>query len=133
MVRLSLKKSWFPHAAAATGCLLVAVVMTWPLTPHMADHVLQAIYHWDAYTNAMIMGARVDAALGRAPLSLYDNYFFAPLPQTIVFNENHFGLSLLFAPFYLLSENPLFAYNATLLLSLALSAFADFRGVRWLE
>ncbi|MBN2194760.1 MAG: hypothetical protein JW751_18235 [Polyangiaceae bacterium] len=100
-----------------------AVLMTWPLAVNAAHHVLGAIYFWDAYTNAMIMGSRVDSALGRAPLSLYDNYFFAPLPRSIVFNENHFGLSLLFAPFHLLSNNPLWAYNLTLLFSLALSTF----------
>lgn len=97
--------------------------MTWPLAANAGSGVLGAIYHWDAYTNAMIMGSRVDALLGRAPLSLYDDYFFAPLPRSIVFNENHFGLSLIFAPFYLLGPNPLWAYNVTLLVSLALSAF----------
>lgn len=97
--------------------------MTWPLTPHAWDYVLQAIYHWDAYTNAMIMGCRADAVLGRGPLSLYDNYFFAPLANSIVFNENHFGLSLLFFPFYVATQNPLLAYNITLLASLAGSVF----------
>lgn len=94
--------------------------------------MLRAIYFWDAYTNAMIMGCRVDAALGRAPLSLYDNYFFAPLPDSIVFNENLFGLSLFFAPFYLLSDNPLWAYNVTLLISLGLSVFFTYLLVRHL-
>jgi hypothetical protein len=92
--------------------------------------VLRAIYHWDAYTNAMIMGSRVDAALGNGPLSLYDNYFFAPLGNSIVFNENHFGLSLVFLPFYVATSNPLFAYNATLLVSLAASVFFTYLLVR---
>jgi hypothetical protein len=111
------------HLAAALVAVGASVLMTWPLAANAGHAVLRAIYFWDAYTNAMIMGSRVDAALGRAPLSLYDNYFFAPLPRSIVFNENHFGLSLIFAPFYLLSRNPLWAYNLTLLVSLALSAF----------
>ncbi len=92
--------------------------------------MLRAIYYWDAYTNAMIMGSRVDAALGLGPLSLHDDYYFAPLPDSIVFNENHFGLSLIFAPFYLLSGNGLLAYNLTLLISLALSAFFTYLLVR---
>ncbi|HKO50017.1 MAG TPA: hypothetical protein VJV79_19940 [Polyangiaceae bacterium] len=95
--------------------------MTWPLALNPGHQVLRAPYFWDAYTNAMIMGSRVDALLGRAALSLYDDYYFAPLRNSIVFNENHFGLSILFAPFYLLSQNPLWAYNLTLLASLALS------------
>ena len=97
--------------------------MTWPLATNAGHRVLRAIYFWDAYTNAMILGSRVDALLGRGPLSLYDDYFFAPLPHSIVFNENLFGLSLIFAPFYLLSHNPLWAYNLTLLVSLGLSVF----------
>lgn len=102
--------------------------MTWPLAPRMADHVLNAPYYWDAYTNTMLMGARVNAALGR--IDLYESYFFAPITNTIAFNENLFGLSLFFAPFYLASGNPLFAYNAVLLLSLALSAFFTYLLVR---
>lgn len=111
------------HWAAALVAVGSAILMTWPLAANAGRQVLRAMYFWDAYTNAMILGSRVDAALGRGPLSFYDNYFFAPLPNSIVFNENFFGLSLLFAPFYLLSGNPLWAYNLTLLLSLALSVF----------
>lgn len=97
--------------------------MTWPLATNAGHRVLRALYFWDAYTNAMIMGSRVDALIGRGSLSLYDDYYFAPLPHSIVFNENLFGLSLIFAPFYLLSHNPLWAYNLTLLVSLGLSVF----------
>lgn len=104
--------------------------MTWPLAANAGSAVLRAIYYWDAYTNAMIMGSRVDAALGRAALSLWDDYYFAPLPRSIVFNENHFGLSLLFAPFYLLSGNPLLAYNLTILVSLGLAVFFMYLLVR---
>jgi len=109
------------HLIALLVAVGTSVLMTWPLSLHAGHQVLRAAYFWDAYTNAMIMGSRVDALFGRGPLSLYDNYFFAPLPNSIAFNENLFGLSLLFAPFYLLSQNPLWAYNLTLLASLALS------------
>jgi hypothetical protein len=126
---IHLVRSW-PHLAAAVGALLVSVLMTWPLAVQATDHVLGAMYFWDAYTNTMIMGGRVDAALGRGPLSFYDNYFFAPLPNTTAFNENLFGLSLIFAPLYLISGNPLLAYNTTLLLSLSLSVFFTYLLVR---
>jgi hypothetical protein len=118
------------HLAAVGVALAAATLLTWPLARDAWDHVLAAAYYWDAYTNAMILGCRVDAVLGRAPLSLYDNYFFAPLPDSIVFNENHFGLSLLFAPLYLATENPLWAYNGTLLLSLCMSVFFTYLLVR---
>lgn len=118
------------HLPAAFGALGAALLMTWPLAIRASDHVLGAAYYWDAYTNTMIMTGHVDAVLGRGPLSLYDNYFFAPLPHTVAFNENLFGLSLLFAPFYLLSNNPLWAYNVTLLMSMALSVFFTYLLVR---
>lgn len=102
------------------GCV-ASVVFTWPLATGASNHVLGASYFWDAYTNTMIPGARVDALVGRGPLSIFDEYYFAPIPNAIVFNENFFGLSLLFAPFYLLGDSPLLAYNLTLLLSLSLS------------
>ncbi|HEY5958264.1 MAG TPA: hypothetical protein VIV60_16985, partial [Polyangiaceae bacterium] len=135
-----LTRRW-PSSAPHLGALLLAVassvLLTWPLAANTSNFVLRAIYHWDAYTNAMIMGSRVDAVLGRAPLSIYDDYYFAPLPDSIVFNENHFGLSLIFAPFYLISGNGLFAHNVTLLVTLALSAFFTYllvhhlTGSRW--
>ncbi len=124
------KRAMGAHLLAALASVAAAVLMTWPLARDAGDHILAAIYHWDAYTNAMIMGGRVDAVLGRGPLSLYDNYFFAPLPNTIVYNENLFGLSLIFAPLYLITENPLWAYNQTLLVSLSLSVFFTYLLVR---
>ena len=111
------------HWLAALVAVGASILMTWPLALSAGHQVLRAAYFWDAYTNVMLMGSRVDAALGRGALSLYDSYYFAPLTNSIVFNENHFGLSLLFAPFYLLSANPIWAYNLTLLTSLALSVF----------
>ncbi|HYP76163.1 MAG TPA: hypothetical protein VER12_09415 [Polyangiaceae bacterium] len=111
------------HLLAALLAVCASVLMTWPLASNPGQQLLRAAYFWDAYTNAMLMGSRVDAAFGRSALSLYDSYYFAPLPHSIVFNENHFGLSILFAPFYLVSQSPLWAYNLTLLSSLSLSVF----------
>jgi hypothetical protein len=121
--RVKSKTRALGHLAAALVAVGASILMTWPLAFSAGHQLLRSAYFWDAYTNAMLMGSRVDAALGRAPLSLYDSYYFAPLPNSIAFNENLFGLSLLFAPFYLLSHNPLWAYNLTLLVSLALSVF----------
>jgi hypothetical protein len=108
----------------------VSVAMTWPLVLHAGDHVISAAYFWDAYTNTMLMGARARHVLGVGPGGLYEDYFFAPITHTIAFNENLFGLSLLFLPGYALTHSPLLAYNLTLLLSLTLSAFFTFVLVR---
>lgn len=124
------KATLLGHLAAAAVAIAAAILLTWPLTLTAANHVLAAIYGWDAFTNAMILGGHVDAALGRAPLSLYDNYFFAPIPESIVFNENLFGLALIYAPLYLVVGNPLWAYNVTLLTSLVLCVFFTYLLVR---
>ena len=121
------------HAAILGAFAAVTVALTWPLASHMADHVIGAMYYWDAYTNTMLMGARTRGALGVGPGGVYENYFFAPITDTIAFNENLFGLSLLFAPFYLIGGNPLLAYNVVLLLSLVLSGYFTFLLVRRLS
>ena len=127
-----LMRRWSAHLGAVIVAVASALLFTWPLAVNAQSHVLRAIFHWDAYTNAMIMASRVDATLGRAPMSIYANYYFAPLPDSIVFNENHFGLALVFAPFYLVSGNGLFAYNLTLLVTFALSVFFTYLLVRHL-
>jgi hypothetical protein len=124
------RERWKIDAGVFLVACVASVVFTWPLARGAADHVLGASYFWDAYTNTMIPASRVDALTGRGPLSLFDEYYFAPLPNAIVFNENFFGLSLLFAPFYLLGAGPLLAYNLTLLLSLSLSVFCTYLLVR---
>jgi hypothetical protein len=121
------------QAAILGAFAVVTVALTWPLALHMADHVIGAMYYWDAYTNTMLMGARARGLLGIGPGGIYENYFFAPITDTIAFNENLFGLSLLFLPFYLLGGNPLLAYNAVLLLSLVLSGYFTFLLVRRLS
>jgi hypothetical protein len=111
------------HTTVLLGLAAYTVGMMWPLPAAMRDHVIGAKYYWDAYTNDMALGARVQNLLGIGAGGHYESYFFAPIPNSIAFNENLFGLSLLYAPFHLLTGEPLLAYNITLLLSLTLSAY----------
>lgn len=121
---------WLRDAGVFVVACVASVLFTWPLAAGAVNHVLGASYFWDAYTNTMLPASRIDALIGRGPLSIFDEYYFAPLPNAIVFNENFFALSLLFAPFYLLGNSPLLAYNLTLLLSLSLSVFFTYLLVR---
>jgi len=120
------------HVGVWIAYVALAVVLTWPLAQHLTDHVLNAPYSWDALTNTMILGTRVHNALGIGAGGAYDAYFFAPIPHTIAFNENLFGLSLLFGPLYLFTHEPILAYNLTLLWSLSLSGYFTFLLVRQL-
>ncbi len=121
------------HLLALFAFAGLACGMTWPLSAAMGNHILKAKYYWDAYTNTMIMGARVQNALGEGPGGFFDNHFFAPVSNTMALNENLYALSILFAPTYLITDNPLLAYNVVLLLSLTLSAYFTFVLVRRLS
>jgi hypothetical protein len=121
-----------PHAAVWLGFAVLTVAMTWPLARHLRTHVVNAKWYYDAMVNMHILGSRMDYALGASPglKSIYDNYFCAPTPFSIANNENHFGLTLLYAPFYLVTRNPLLSYNLLLLLCISLSGFFTYIFVR---
>lgn len=111
------------ESARIAGFGVLTAIMLWPLPQVIGSHVLKAIYYWDAYTNAMAMSGRLRNVLGTGPGSHYTSYFFAPINDSIVFNESLFGLSLIYAPFELITDSPLAAYNITLLLSFTLSQY----------
>jgi hypothetical protein len=112
------------HFVALLGYCALSVAATWPLARHAATHVVEAKWHYDSMVNMMILGSRMHYALGIGALqSIYDNYFCAPVPLSIAYNENLFGLTLLYAPFFVATRDPLLSYNLTLLLSLSLSGY----------
>jgi hypothetical protein len=120
------------NATVLLGFAALAVAMTWPLARHLATHVVKAKWYYDSMVNIHILGSRMHYALGMSESlkSVYDNYFCAPTPYSIANNENHFGLALLYAPFYVATRDPLLAYNLLLLLCIALSGFCMFVFVR---
>ncbi|HMI90400.1 MAG TPA: hypothetical protein VK509_03510, partial [Polyangiales bacterium] len=112
------------HLVALLGYCALSVAATWPLGRFAATHVVEAKWHYDSMVNMMILGSRMHYALGIGALqSIYDNYFCAPVPLSIAYNENLFGLTLLYAPFFVATRDPLLSYNLTLLLSLSLSGY----------
>lgn len=120
------------HGAVFAFFAVLSLAMTWPLARHLPTHVVKAKWYYDSMVNLHVLGSRVHYFFGNSPglQSVYDNYFCAPTPFSIANNENHFGLSLLFAPFYLLTGDPLLAYNLLLLLCLSLSGFFTYLFVR---
>lgn len=116
------------HGVVLCGFIALAVAMTWPLATRLSSHVVQAKWHYDSMVNLHVLGSRMDYALGRSSSlkSIYDNYFCAPTPYSIANNESHFGLMLLYAPFDLITNDPLLSYNLLLLLCLALSGYCMF-------
>ncbi|MBN1653987.1 MAG: hypothetical protein JXA30_09440 [Deltaproteobacteria bacterium] len=110
----------------------LAVAMTWPLVTRLDTHLVNAKWYYDAMTNIMILGTRVQYFLGRSSLGLYENYFCAPVPYSIVFNENLFGLSLIYLPIYLVTGSYLLSYNLLLLLCLTLTGYCTWLLVKHL-
>jgi hypothetical protein len=131
----SLRQGWLRHGAVLLAYVALAVAMTWPLATHLATHVVRAKWYYDSMVNIHILGSRVHYAMGMSESlrSAYDNYFCAPTPYSIVDNENHFGLAVVYAPFLLVTQDPLTAYNLLLLACLALSGFFTFLLVRELS
>ncbi len=118
------------HLGVFFGFLLATLGMTWPLATRLGDGLARVPNWWDGYTNAMILANRVQGLRGDVGWGLWDNAFFAPTPRTIVFNENLFGMALGWWPLASLSGDPLWAYNALLLLSLAGAGYAMWLLVR---
>ncbi|HEX2675162.1 MAG TPA: hypothetical protein VHM19_00945, partial [Polyangiales bacterium] len=115
------------HVAALLGYAGLSVATTWPLARFAATHVVEAKWHYDSMVNMMILGSRMHYALGLGALhSIYDNYFCAPITLSIAYNENLFGLTLLYAPFFVITRDPLLSYNLLLLLSITLAGYFTF-------
>lgn len=130
----SLLKSATAHARKHLLILLLFVAlsvgMTWPLVMHLDSHVIDTKWYYDALTMTMVLGTRVNYLLGTGAGGMYDNYFCFPVPDSIVFNENLFGLSLLYLPFYLVTKDYLLSYNLLLLLCLTMSGYFTYLLVR---
>ncbi|MBN2371561.1 MAG: hypothetical protein JXO72_13855 [Vicinamibacteria bacterium] len=64
------------------------------------------------------------------PLSLFDSNSFYPYDRSLAFTEHVLPESLLVAPFYWATRNPVLVYNASLILGLVASALSMFALVR---
>ena len=61
-----------------------------------------------------------------APLHLFDANIFYPLPQTLAFSENDYGISLLFFPLFALGLQPLTVNSVATFLGFAFCGYAPF-------
>ena len=118
------------HVGVFLGYAIATIGMTWPLAQRLGDGLARAPNWWDGYTNTMILANRVQGMTGEAGWGLWDNAFFAPIARTIVFNENLFGMALAWWPLAAVTDDPLWAYNVVLLLSVAAAGYAMWLLVR---
>jgi len=101
----------------------VAALKTYPLLLHFSTHIAQD--PGDPLLNAWIL-AWDYRALTTDPWNLFNANTFYPAEHALTFSEHLLGVLPIFAPPYLLTGNPIFAYNTVFFLSFALSGIAMF-------
>src|SRR5262245_20415587 len=110
---------------ALAGLLLfaMAALKTSPLLLHFSTHI--ANDPGDPLLNAWIL-AWDSHALMTDPWNLFNANIPYPAEHTLAFSEHLLGVLPIFAPAYVLTGNPIFAYNMVFFLSFVLSGIAMF-------
>lgn len=113
---------------ALGGFLLVAVAWTWPIARHLSWRVPHD--PGDPVLNTWILWWNTQAL----PFTeaWWSPPIFHPIPGSLALSEHLFGVAVLTTPLQLLGVGPLAAYNVSLILSFALSAYFTFLLVRYL-
>lgn len=112
-------RGWQIDGLALLFFVVLAVLMTWPVTPNInhsleqwGDALLQTwTLDWDAY------------ALVSNPLNFAQANAFYPYNNTLAFSETLIGQAILVAPVIWLTNNPVLGYNLLLLSSFALGGW----------
>jgi hypothetical protein len=124
--RWEFRSTLLQGARFGLGFSLLSVVLTWPLASHLWDHVIDPrafgpVGNWwrqDVFLNLWILawGTHVLITdLGR----MWQGNALYPMAQSLAGSEHMLGYQWLFAPLYLLTENPVFAAQSIVLLSFA--------------
>jgi hypothetical protein len=100
--------------------LSLAVIFTAPVSLSPTD---LAVNDGDPLHISWILAWDAHQAV-RDPLRLFESNSFHPYESSLAFSEHLLGPALIAAPFFYATGNALLAQNATLVLTLALSAFA---------
>ena len=120
--------------------VLLALWMTWPLAARMSDHVVDTValhgpFGWLTLADTLLVvwALAWDAhALTSAPLALFDANVFHPARWALARSDHFLGNLPIAGPIYLLTDNPVLAHQALLLLTFPLSAITMYLAVaRW--
>ncbi|HYS52238.1 MAG TPA: hypothetical protein VER58_00570 [Thermoanaerobaculia bacterium] len=110
------------HAGAAALFLLLAILMTWPLTRNLNRAVA---YPGDPYINTWILDWDWYATFHR-PLHLFDANAFYPARYSLAYSENLYGIALLLFPFRAAGSGPITAHNIAVLLGFAFCGYGAY-------
>jgi hypothetical protein len=110
--------TWNWHDALYIFILVLLVIgMAWLYTPNITGEVLGM--WWDPLLNIWTMGWDTNSLLHH-PSQLWQGQLLYPNSLTLSYSENLLGEALFFAPIYLLTHNPVLAYNVTFYLTFLL-------------
>jgi hypothetical protein len=118
ILRLDMKQ----HIYALVGFAMLAIVMTYPLAIEMGEAVQEP---GDSLFVTWTIAWDIKAMLNN-PLNIFNANIYYPYKYTLAYSEHMIGVGLLALPFYLLTQNPIFTYNAMLLLSFVLSSWGTY-------
>jgi hypothetical protein len=103
-------------------CVVVAVVLTWPLATNLPTAVADL---GDPLLNAWILDWDCHALL-RAPWRIFQAPVFYPSKYALAYSENMIAVAALVLPFHVAGVPPIGVYNIALLAGLTLSAYAGY-------
>ena len=124
-----IKSVWRPNLIVLVIYTGLSLILTYPLIFHLTTTVPNDI--GDPLLNAWILAWDSHAWL-TDPLNLFEANIFHPLPNTLAYSEHLFSTALLILPLQLIFDEPILAYNLSLLLAFPLAGFGMYiLTLRW--
>lgn len=108
--------------------LFFTLLFTFPLIKNLDDSF---VYLGDSVLNAYILSWDTHALL-TDPLNLFNANTFYPAKLSLTFSEHMLSNILFFGPVYLITKNPIFSLNITILITLFLTGLFTFIYVRYI-
>jgi hypothetical protein len=109
------------HAAVAALFIVLAIAMTWPLTPNITRAVTDP---GDPFINTWVLDWDWYAPFHGLPL--FDANAFYPARDSLAYSENLYGIAIFLFPLRALGVSPLTAHNLAVLAGYAFSGFAAY-------
>src|SRR5436190_2099633 len=110
------------HAGVAAIFVVLAVVMTWPLTPNINRAVA---YPGDPFITTWVLDWDWYATFHQ-PLHLFDADLFYPARYSLAYSEHLYGIAVFLFPLRAIAVSPIAAHNIAILAGFALSGFATY-------
>jgi len=102
--------------------ILITIIQLYPFSIYPFNRVHDL---GDPLLNSYILWW-VGDKLFHDPLNVFNANIYYPHHNTIAFSDNMLPLAFFAYPFYLITKNPIFSYNAILLISFVINAYAIF-------